>query len=57
MNGSFRQEYARDNLPMGQGKHSVRLYAVRMSREFPALPLPPKGELEWLCSALKICAA
>ncbi|QQR30427.1 hypothetical protein I5Q82_01420 [Acutalibacter muris] len=51
------QVYARESLPMGQGKHSVRLYAVRMSREFPALPLPPKGELEWLCSALKICAA
>lgn len=27
----------------GQGKHSVRLYAVRMSREDPALPLPLKG--------------
>ncbi|RKJ39258.1 hypothetical protein D7X94_13070 [Acutalibacter sp. 1XD8-33] len=27
----------------GQGKHSVRLYAVRRSREFPALPLPLKG--------------
>ena len=28
-----------------------------MSRELPALPLPLKGELKGLCSALKICAA
>jgi hypothetical protein len=55
MRGSFEQEYAEKSLPLGraricrekpalgQGKHSVRLYAGRRSREFPALPLPLKG--------------
>ena len=42
------QVHARENLPMGQGKHSIRLCAGHMSRLFPIPPLPPKGELEVL---------
>lgn len=31
---------ARENLPIGQDKHSVRLYAVRRSRETRFSPCP-----------------